>query len=103
MRRHREPCLGEHGAGCREGVARLGFDPNSDEYWENIALPEYGKALGEIKLFHAVIKEKGLEGASNDEPAALRNALPGERRENAVIVWHDDDLERAYQSALQSK
>ena len=103
MRRHREPCLGEHGAGCREGVARLGFDPNSDEYWENIALPEYGKALGEIKLFHAVIKEKGLEGASNDEPAALRNALPGERRENAVIVWHDDDLERVYQSALQSK
>ena len=103
MRQHREACLGEHGAECREGVALLGFDANSDEYWENIALPQYGKALGEIRLFHAVIKEKGLESASNDEILAMRNALPGERRENAVIVWHDEDLERAYQSALQSE
>ena len=103
MRQHREACLREHGAECREGVALLGFDANSDEYWENIALPQYGKALGEIRLFHAVIKEKGLESASNDEILALRNALPGERRENAVIVWHDEDLERTYQSALQSE
>ena len=103
MRQHREACLGEHGAECREGVALLGFDANSDEYWENIALPQYGKALGEIRLFHAVIKEKGLESASNDEILAMRNALPGERRENAVIVWHDEDLERTYQSALQSE
>ena len=103
MRQHREACLGEHGAECREGVALLGFDANSDEYWENIALPQYGKALGEIRLFHAVIKERGLESASNDEILAMRNALPGERRENAVIVWHDEDLERAYQSALQSE
>ena len=44
-----------------------------------------------------------MESASNDEILAMRNALPGERRENAVIVWHDEDLERAYQSALQSE
>ena len=49
MRQHREACLGEHGAECREGVALLGFDANSDEYWEKIALPQYGKALGEIR------------------------------------------------------
>ncbi len=41
---------GEHGAECREAVTHLGFDPNSAEYWENIALPEYGKTVGEIKL-----------------------------------------------------
>ena len=103
MRQHREACLGEHGAECREALARLGFDPNGDEYWENIAFPEYGKALGEIKLFHAVIKEKGLEYASNDELIALGEALRGEWRENAVVVWHDEDLERTYQSALQSE
>ncbi len=103
MRQHREACLGEHGAECREGVALLGFDPDSDAYWENIALPEYGKALGEIRLFQAVIEERGLESASNDEILALRNALPGERRENAVVVWHDEDLEQTYQSALQSE
>ncbi len=103
MRQHREACLGEHGAECREAIALLGFDPNSDAYWENIALPEYGKALGEIRLFQAVIKERGLESAGNVEILALRNALPGERREHAVVVWHDEDLERTYQSALQSK
>ena len=72
MRRHRDVCLGEHGAECREAVALLRFDPNSNEYWENIGLPGYGKALREIKLFQAVIKEKGLESASNDEILALQ-------------------------------
>lgn len=95
--------MGEHVAECREAIALLGFDPYSDAYWENVGLPEYGKALGEIKLFQAVIRERGLESASNDELIALRNALPGERRENAVVVWHDEDLERAYQNALQSE
>ena len=95
--------MGENGAECREGVALLGFDPYSDAYWENIGLPEYGKALGEIKLFQAVIKERGLESASNDELIALQQALEGEWRENAVVVWHDEGLERTYQSALQSE
>ena len=90
---HRGNCMGENGAECRALVERLGFDPYSDAYWENIGLPEYGKALGEIKLFQAVIRERGLESASNDELIALRNALPGEWRENAVVVWHDEDLE----------
>ena len=100
---HRGNCMGEIGGECRAHVQRLGFDPYSDAYWENVGLPEYGKALGEIKLFHAVIKEKGLEDASNDELFALQQALPRELRENAVIVWHDEYLERAYQSALQSE
>ena len=103
MRQHREACLGEHGAECREAIALLGFDPNSDEYWENIGLPEYGKALGEIKLFGTLVAEQGMEDASNDELIALRKALWRELRENAVIVWHDEDLERMYQSALQSE
>ena len=102
MSLHRGNCMGENGGECRAHVQRLGFDPYSDAYWENVGLPEYGKALGEIKLFHAVIKEKGLEDASNDELIALGEALRGEWRENAVIVWHDEYLERAYQSALQS-
>ena len=103
MRPIRELCLGEHGAECREAIARLGFNPNSDEYWENIALPEYGKALSEIKLFRAVIIERDMEDATDEELIALRNALPGESRENAVVVWHDEDLERTYQSALRSE
>ena len=103
MRPHREACLGEHGAECREALERLGFDPNNDEYWENIALPEYGKALGEIRLRHAIIKEKGLEDANNDEIIAARQDWPGELREDAVVVWHDEGLEQQYQKALASK
>ena len=100
---HRGNCMGEHGAECREAIALLGFDPYSDAYWENIGLPQYGKALGEITLFQAVISERGLESASNDELIALQQALPGEWRENAVVVWHDEDLKRTYQSALRSE
>ncbi len=100
---HRGNCMGENGVECRAHVERLGFDPYSDAYWENIGLPEYGKALGEIKLFQAVIKERGLESASNDELFALQQTLPGERREDAVVVWHDEELERVYQRALRSE
>ena len=103
MSLHRGNCMGENGAECRAHVERLGFDPYSDAYWENIGLPEYGKALGEIKLFGTVVAERGMKDASNDELIALRKALGGELRENAVIVWHDKDLERTYQSALQSE
>ena len=99
---HRGNCMGENGAECRAHVQRLGFDPYSDAYWENIGLPQYGKTLGEIKLFGTVVAERGMEDASNDELIALRKALGGELRENAAIVWHDEDLERTYQSALQS-
>ena len=100
---HRGNCMGETGAECREAIALLGFDPYSDAYWENVGLPEYGKALGEIKLFQAVIRERGLESANNDELIALQQTLPGEWREDAVVVWRDEDLERVYQSALQSE
>ena len=67
MRRQREICMGEHGAECREAVTHLGFDPNSAEYWENIALPEYGKAVGEIKLWQAVIIERDMVDATKEE------------------------------------
>lgn len=68
-----------------------------------MTLPEYGKVLGEVKLFRAVIVEQGMEGATNEELVAMRKALPGELRQNAVIVWHDRGLERTYQTALRSE
>ena len=92
---------GEHGAECREAVTHLGFDPNRAEYWENIALPEYGKTVGEIKLWQAVIIERDMVNATEEEHVAARKAPPGELRPNAVIVWHDRDLERRCQSALR--
>ena len=66
--------MGGHGAECREAITHFGFNPNSDEYWENIALPEYEKALGEIKLFRAVIIERGMEDAGDVNLVTLRNA-----------------------------
>ena len=96
MRRQREYCMGEHGAECREAVTHLGFDPNSAEYWENIALPEYGKAVGEIKLWQAVIIERDMVNATEEEHVAARKAPPGELWPNAVIVWHDRDLGQTY-------
>ena len=103
MNRQRDFCLGERGAECRAHIERLGFDPNSDEYWEDIGLLEYGKAVGEIKLFRAIVVERGMEDASNEDHIALRNGLSGELRSKAKIVWHDEDLERAYQRALASE
>ena len=58
MRRNRDICMGEHGAECRDAVARLVVNRNDNGYWENIALPEYARTAGEIKLFQAIIKEK---------------------------------------------
>ena len=43
-----------------------------------------------------------MEDATNEELIAVENALPGELRQNAAIVWHDEDLGRTYQGALQS-
>ena len=42
-----------------------------------------------------------MEDATNEELIAVEDALPGELRQNAVIVWHDEDLGRT-QGALQS-
>ena len=103
MNRQRDFCLGEGGVECRAHIERLGFDPNSDEYWEDIGRLEYGKAVGEIKLFRAIVVERGMEDASNEDHIALRNGLSGELRSKAKIVWHDEDLEKAYQRALASE
>ena len=43
-----------------------------------------------------------MEDVINEELIAVENALPGELRQNAAIVWHDEDLGRMYQGALQS-
>jgi hypothetical protein len=103
MRRCRAACLGEHGAECCESVVRLGFDPSDDQYSEDTALPKYGNALGEIRLLQAVIEERGPEDTGNEQLFDAQRVLPGELRENAVVVWHDDDLKRAYQQALSSE
>ena len=56
-----------------------------------------------MKLWQAIIIERGMEDATEEEHVAARRALPDEWRQNAVIVWHDLDLERTYQSALRSR
>lgn len=103
MRPHREACLGEHGAECREALQRFGFDAYDESYWEDIALPEYARVLGEIRLFNAVIQEKGLENADEYAIMAARRALPGELRKKAVVLWRDKVLEQAYLDALASE
>ena len=45
---------------------------------------------------------KNMEDVINEEIIAVENALPGELHPNAAIVWHDEDLGRTYQGALQS-
>ena len=44
-----------------------------------------------------------MEDAGDVDFVTLRNALPGELGQNAVIDWHNEDLERTYQSALRSE
>jgi hypothetical protein len=101
MRPHRETCLAS--AECVAFIEGLGFDPDDDEYWEDIGSPEYGRSLGEIKLFRAVIEENGLADADNDTLVALRSTMISELRGEATIVWHDEDLEQAYNRALASE
>ena len=101
MSPHRETCLAS--AECVEIIEGLGFDPDDDEYWEDIGLPQYGRSLGEIKLFRAVVEEKGLTDADNDTLAALRSTMISELRDGATIVWHDEDLKEAYNRALPSE
>ena len=103
MTKQRNLCLGDHGAECREAVAQLGFDTSDDDYWNNTALPEYKRMVGEIKLFQAIIEEGGLADATEEEIIAAQSALPGQLGANANIVWHDDDLRQKYQSALPAK
>ena len=101
MSPHRETCLASEE--CVEIIEGLGFDPDDDEYWKNIGLPQYGRSLGEIKLFRAVVEERGLTDADNDTLAALRSTMISELRDGATIVWHDEDLKEAYNRALASE
>lgn len=101
MSPHREACLASEE--CIEIIQGLGFDPNDNDYWEEIRLLEYGKSLGEIKLFRAVIEENGLMDADNETLASLRSSMISDLRGEAKIVWHDADLERAYNRALASE
>lgn len=100
MVRNRDLCRSDNGAQCREALTRLGFDPSDDDYWSDIALPDYKRMIAETKLFQAVIEEKGLQDADNDTLFETQQNLPGELRAKATIVWHDDDLKEAYEQAL---
>ena len=103
MRRNRDLCRGDNGAQCREAIEQLGFDISDDSYWSDIALPEYKRMIAETKLFRAVIEEKSLQNADNDTLVAAQQALPGELRADADIVWHDEYLKETYQQALPSE
>ena len=103
MQRNRDLCLGENGGQCREAIEQLGFDISDDSYWSEIALPEYKRMIAETKLFQAVVKEKSLQDADNDTLFAAQQAMPGELRANADVVWYDDDLKDVYQQALPSE
>lgn len=97
MTPHREACLASDE--CTSTLQRLGFDPNSDSYWEEVGIPEYGKSLSEIRLFRAIIEDRNMEEADDATLAALRGTMIVELRNGANIEWHDEDLERAYQEA----
>lgn len=98
MAPHRETCLASDE--CTGALQRLGFDPNSDAYWEEVGIPEYGKSLGEIRLFRAIIEDRNMEEADDATLAALRGTMIVELRNNANIEWHDEDLEQTYQEAV---
>ena len=101
MRPHREACLASDE--CISLVEGLGFDPNSDAYWQDVGIPEYGKSLGEIRLFRAIIEDRNMEEVDNETLAALRGTMIAELRSSANIEWHDEGLEGAYQDAASNE
>lgn len=100
MAQFKVACQGDDGAECRTALESFGFDPSSDAYWNDTALPQYGRALNEIKLFQAVVADARMEDASNDALIALRESTVTSLRESATIKWHDEDVQDAYQKAI---
>lgn len=103
MTQFKDACQGVDGAECRAQLESFGFDPSSDAYWEDTALPQYGRALNEIKLFQAFISEQDKSDASNEDLIALRESMVTGLRNSASITWKDDDVKRAYERALSQE
>ena len=73
-----------------------------DEYWD-YALPEYRKRLGKDNLLKAVFEEINSRDADNEQILNLSDTFEAELRAEAVITWKDEELERLFQEALESR
>ena len=78
MRPHREICLGEHGAECREALQSLGFDVYDESYWVDIALPEIREGPGgNPALSRRYPGEKAWETPTNTQSWRPDERCPG--------------------------
>ena len=100
MRPHKEGCLEPEGESCREHIKKLGRD--LDDFWDDL-IPEYQMDLGVAHLLRAVIEENGLQDAGNIQILNLLDTFKANLRAEAVITWQDEELERLYREALESR
>ena len=102
MRRNRDICTG----GARCGMSRSCHAPRNQPQRQRVLgkhrTARIRKDGGVNQALSGHNQGKNMEDATNEELIAVENALPGELRQNAAIVWHDEDLGRTYQGALQS-
>ena len=97
---HKEGCLEPEVESCREHIKKLGRD--LDDYWDDL-IPEYQMDLGVAHLLQAVIEENGLQDADKIQILNLLDTFKAKLRVEAVITWQDEELERLYQEAIESR
>jgi len=83
-------------AECRDNMSRMGLD--YDEYWEQ-AVPMFQETQTALKAMD-VLRDEYLEREDTGHDGELLDWLVvHEVREDAEIVWHDQDVEVLFQEA----
>ena len=87
-------------AECRDVLEKMGFD--YDEYWEE-AVSVYQENHTALKAM-SVLREQYLEREGTDaEGEKLDWLVIHKVRENADIVWHDNDIKALYAEAVVAR
>ena len=102
MAPNREACERRGGEECLRYIRDLGYE-DADAFWKD-AFDDFQTVLGQNKLIYAELADRGYSGSTDtDEFFKARETYVKELREEADIVWHDDDLEREYREAVRSR
>ncbi len=87
-------------AECRENLGGLGFD--YDEYWEKL-VPVMKESRTTLKAMDALREEYLAREGTDAEGELLDWLVIHEVRENADIIWHDEDVEALFGEAHQER
>ena len=91
-------CAGPDGADCRALIQEIGLTP--EQYWE-IAFDEYKREMTITKMKSAHVNALYPDGHTYDEMVSAVEDFEDTLRDDASIVWEDEDLRSTYERATQ--